>query len=93
MRGACANQNRHVIAALKGNPPDILTLLLHDQIAAGDVGFVRLTDLLCRGQACRVYAGTTAFACDYGHLTREGARLLVGRLASRYPLVWCCVMP
>ncbi|MBC7736294.1 MAG: acyltransferase [Candidatus Saccharibacteria bacterium] len=165
----CADQNRHIVAALQGNPPDILVLhaywrnkpdemgllpqtiaalrrdlpktrivvlggvpnwfptlpeqilaaealgrfdaevtaqldgvseaddtlarVLRDQIAAGDVSFLRLTDLVCRGQACRAYAGTTPFAYDYGHMTHEGATLLAQRLVARYPAVWRGVLP
>lgn len=165
----CANQNRHIVAALQGNPPDILVLhaywrnasdainlvpqtiaalrrdlpktrivvlggvpnwfptlpeqilaagvlgrfdaevtaqldgvseadgmlarVLGDQIAAGDVILLHLTDLVCRGQACRAYAGTTPFAYDYGHMTHEGATLLTRRLVARYSEVWQGVVP
>lgn len=67
---------------------DRIATLLEAEIASKDVIFIRPTDILCRGNLCRAYAGKTPFAFDYGHLTDVGAAEFVTILQSEYSAVF-----
>jgi peptidoglycan/LPS O-acetylase OafA/YrhL len=64
---------------------DRIEALLEAEITSKDVTFIRPTEILCRGNLCRAYAGKAPFAFDYGHLTDAGAAEFVTILQAKYP--------
>lgn len=67
---------------------DRIAAVLATEIAAGDVTFVRPTDVLCHDGLCPAFAGGMPYASDYGHLTVPGATDFVRRLQGMGPDLW-----
>lgn len=88
--GVLGQEGARIAAQLSGvvRADDGIAAVLADEIAAGEVVFLRPTAMICAGDLCPAYAAGQPYAFDYGHLTIQGAADVLRHLEAGAPQVW-----
>jgi hypothetical protein len=88
--GVLGQTEARMAAQLSGvvRADDAIAAVLADEIAAGEVVFLRPTEMICEGDLCPAFAAGQPYAFDYGHLTIQGAADFLRHIQAAAPQVW-----